>query len=78
MLLLLLLLLPLLLLLLLLKILLLPHPGTDPDSAAIPYLTALGDLLGGGLLATAFLVLGLLGQVLLLPGVLVTQYCNLV
>jgi len=29
----------------------------DPDNAAIPYLTALGDLLGGALLALVFLVL---------------------
>ena len=36
--------------------------GTDPDSAAIPYLTALGDLLGGGLLAVAFVLLPLAGQ----------------
>jgi len=36
--------------------------GTDPDSAAIPYLTALGDLLGGGLLALAFVLLTLAGQ----------------
>merc|ERR1719458_997972 len=36
--------------------------GTDPDSAAIPYLTALGDLLGGGLLAVAFVLLTLAGQ----------------
>jgi len=26
----------------------------DPDNAAIPYLTSLGDLLGGALLASAF------------------------
>ena len=36
--------------------------GTDPDSAAIPYLTALGDLLGGGLLAVTFVLLTLAGQ----------------
>jgi solute carrier family 41 len=35
--------------------------GTDPDSAAIPYLTALGDLLGGALLAAAFLLNRLAG-----------------
>jgi solute carrier family 41 len=29
----------------------------DPDNSAIPYLTALGDLLGGGLLALAFEIL---------------------
>ena len=38
--------------------------GTDPDSAAIPYLTALGDLLGGGLLALAFVLLTLAGPFL--------------
>ena len=27
--------------------------GIDPDNAAIPYLTSLGDLLGGALLACA-------------------------
>lgn len=31
--------------------------GEDPDNAAIPYLTALGDLLGGGLLAAVFYIL---------------------
>lgn len=31
--------------------------GTDPDNAAIPFLTALGDLLGGGLLALVFWIL---------------------
>ena len=31
--------------------------GTDPDNAAIPYLTAIGDLLGTALLAVSFLVL---------------------
>lgn len=36
--------------------------GTDPDNSAIPYLTALGDLLGGGFLAVAFLLLHLLGE----------------
>jgi len=34
----------------------------DPDNSAIPYLTALGDLLGGGLLALAFELLFLLGD----------------
>jgi solute carrier family 41 len=33
----------------------------DPDNSAIPYLTALGDLLGGGLLALAFELLFLTG-----------------
>ena len=28
--------------------------GVDPDSSSIPYLTALGDLLGTGLLALSF------------------------
>merc|ERR1712183_524223 len=31
--------------------------GTDPDNAAIPYLTAIGDLLGTAFLALCFLVL---------------------
>ena len=31
--------------------------GDNPDNCAIPYLTALGDLLGTGLLAVAFQVL---------------------
>jgi solute carrier family 41 len=35
--------------------------GTDPDNSAIPYLTALGDLLGGAFLGLAFLFLSLLG-----------------
>ena len=35
----------------------------DPDNCAIPYLTALGDLLGGAFLALAFLVLHLAGEV---------------
>ncbi len=34
----------------------------DPDNSAIPYLTALGDLLGGGLLALAFEILYLIGD----------------
>eukprot|EP00096_Caligus_rogercresseyi_P000961 TRINITY_DN11546_c0_g1_i1.p1 TRINITY_DN11546_c0_g1~~TRINITY_DN11546_c0_g1_i1.p1 ORF type:complete len:508 (-),score=151.65 TRINITY_DN11546_c0_g1_i1:480-2003(-) len=34
----------------------------DPDNSAIPYLTALGDLLGTGLLAIAFEALYLLGD----------------
>ena len=34
----------------------------DPDNLAIPYLTALGDLLGGGLLALAFEILFLIGD----------------
>jgi len=33
--------------------------GTDPDNAAIPYLTAIGDLLGTAFLAMSFLVLQL-------------------
>ena len=28
--------------------------ATDPDNAAIPYLTATGDLLGGAMLALVF------------------------
>ena len=28
--------------------------GVDPDNSAIPYLTALGDLLGGAFLALVF------------------------
>lgn len=36
--------------------------SVDPDNSAIPYLTALGDLLGGGLLALAFEILNLLGD----------------
>ena len=34
----------------------------DPDNSAIPYLTALGDLLGGGLLALAFEILFLISD----------------
>jgi solute carrier family 41 len=34
----------------------------DPDNSAIPYLTALGDLLGTALLALAFLVLYAIGD----------------
>lgn len=34
----------------------------DPDNYSIPYLTALGDLLGTALLAAAFYVLSLLGD----------------
>lgn len=33
--------------------------GTDPDNAAIPYLTAVGDLLGTAFLAVSFVVLSL-------------------
>ena len=36
----------------------------DPDNGAIPYLTALGDLLGGAFLALAFLILHMAGQVI--------------
>ncbi|KAL0968100.1 hypothetical protein UPYG_G00262410 [Umbra pygmaea] len=36
--------------------------GKDPDSYSIPYLTALGDLLGTGLLALAFFLLWLIGE----------------
>ena len=34
----------------------------DPDNSAIPYLTAIGDLLGGLLLALAFELLFLIGD----------------
>jgi len=34
----------------------------DPDDSAIPYLTAVGDLLGGGLLWAAFEFLFLIGD----------------
>merc|ERR1712032_1388704 len=36
--------------------------GVDPDNAAIPYLTAIGDLLGTSLLAMAFLALEEIGD----------------
>lgn len=36
--------------------------GDDPDNFAIPYLTALGDLLGTSLLALAFYVLYSIGD----------------
>eukprot|EP00092_Neocalanus_flemingeri_P020039 GFUD01021699.1.p1 GENE.GFUD01021699.1~~GFUD01021699.1.p1 ORF type:complete len:464 (-),score=119.40 GFUD01021699.1:86-1477(-) len=36
--------------------------GTDPDNAAIPYLTAIGDLIGTSLLALAFLTLEAVGD----------------
>lgn len=36
--------------------------GTDPDNAAIPYLTAVGDLLGTSLLALAFFALMEMGD----------------
>jgi len=36
--------------------------GTDPDNAAIPYLTAVGDLVGTSLLALAFLLLEAIGD----------------
>ena len=35
---------------------------TDPDNASIPYLTALGDLLGGALLFITFEILYLIGD----------------
>jgi solute carrier family 41 len=35
--------------------------GIDPDNSAIPYLTALGDLLGTSFLALAFLLLNAFG-----------------
>jgi len=34
----------------------------DPDNIAIPFLTALGDLLGTALLSLGFLVMWLLGD----------------
>lgn len=34
----------------------------DPDNAAIPYLTALGDLLGSIFLGLAFVILSLFGM----------------
>lgn len=34
----------------------------DPDNAAIPYLTALGDLLGGALLAATFEIVNSVDQ----------------
>ena len=36
--------------------------GDDPDNCAIPYMTAIGDLLGTGLLAAAFQILWLVGD----------------
>lgn len=36
--------------------------GKDPDSFSIPYLTALGDLLGTALLAVGFHILWLIGD----------------
>ena len=36
--------------------------GKDPDNYCIPYLTALGDLLGTGLLAVAFSLLWYIGD----------------
>ncbi|BFZ08376.1 hypothetical protein BsWGS_11416 [Bradybaena similaris] len=36
--------------------------GSDPDNVAIPYLTAIGDLLGTGFLAVAFHLLYLVGD----------------
>lgn len=36
--------------------------GVDPDNSAIPYLTALGDLIGTGLLAAAFQLLYVIGD----------------
>lgn len=39
-----------------------PHTGINPDDAAIPYLTALGDLIGTGLLSLAFYLLYVIGD----------------
>ena len=36
--------------------------GDDPDNYSIPYLTAIGDLLGTGFLAVAFHLLFLIGD----------------
>lgn len=36
--------------------------GMDPDNSAIPYLTALGDLLGTALLGVAFIILDVIGD----------------
>lgn len=36
--------------------------GYDPDNIAIPFLTALGDLLGTGLLSLGFLAMWYLGD----------------
>lgn len=36
--------------------------NVDPDNSAIPYLTALGDLIGTALLALSFLLLSILGD----------------
>ena len=36
--------------------------GIDPDNVAIPFLTALGDLLGTGLLTLGFQIMWLLGD----------------
>lgn len=36
--------------------------GYDPDNIAIPFLTALGDLLGTGLLSAGFLAMWYLGD----------------
>jgi solute carrier family 41 len=38
------------------------NQGDDPDNFAIPYLTAIGDLLGTGFLALAFHILYLIGD----------------
>ena len=42
--------------------LLLRRLGINPDDAAIPYLTALGDLIGTGLLSLAFYLLFVIGD----------------
>ncbi|KAI6656284.1 Solute carrier family 41 member 1 [Oopsacas minuta] len=36
--------------------------GSDPNNGAIPYLTALGDLLGTGILSLAFVILWHIGD----------------
>lgn len=37
--------------------------GNDPDNYSIPYLTAIGDLLGGLLLVAAFSLLTAIGDI---------------
>jgi solute carrier family 41 len=39
------------------------NSGKDPDNFAIPYLTAIGDLLGTAFLAVVFHMLYLLGKI---------------
>ena len=46
----------------------------DPDNSAIPYLTALGDLLGGAFLSLAFLFLHMTGEVV--PSIIEDELLN--